>query len=256
VRRALERRSAHTVVRGLLSAAVMPNTLDWCASLCQGRVLRAIAVTMAVGACGGAVASSPSEGEPRDVGSSDASVPPSASCPGTNDIDTKAAIGRACASEGAYCLNPACNPCTSACPAVACTHGTWTPAINTAICTTAPDASPVLAHDSSAPTLDGGACGTLDLSSFDTSCASDSDCLAAGGGTFCTGQPVCTCPGALINVKEQARYQAELLDLESRFPPSRPGCNCPYFGRPTCVQGQCTLCGGASGVHPGCPDAW
>ena len=208
-----------------------------CAALCHGPALRAIVIAGALAGCGGIATSS------ADRSPSDASPPPPTGCPSYHDIDVRAAEGKACAPEGTYCLDPACDPCTMNCPAVACTRGTWTPAVNTALCTGTQDAS-----------VDTGACIVLDPATFDQTCKQDSDCLAATGGTFCSNAPWCMCPGATINVDGQSRYDAILQEIQSNLKPGPGGCSCPFFGTPRCVAKLCTLCGGAAGNSPGCPD--
>ena len=221
----------------------MTSYLVSCAALCRRRALRVIAIAIALSGCGGSLAS------PADGGPADGSVP-STGCPSYGDIDTQAAVGKACAPEGTYCLNPTCDPCNMNCPAVKCTQGTWTPAVNTALCTSAPDASP--GADAGAP--DARVCIDIDPTSFDQTCKGDSDCFEVTGGTFCGNGPWCMCGGASINVDDQSRYEAALADLRSRITPGPGGCFCPYLGSPRCVHGLCTLCGGPGGANPGCPD--
>jgi hypothetical protein len=101
---------------------------------------------------------------------------------------------------------------------------------------------------------DAGLCLTLDPAQYDNSCQVDDDCVAAGGGTFCDGKPWCMCPGATISASEKTRFDEALKQITSTVHESGMGCMCPYFGKATCVAGACTLCGGAAGWHPGCPD--
>jgi hypothetical protein len=83
---------------------------------------------------------------------------------------------------------------------------------------------------------------------FDTSCATDSDCIEVTLGDLCTAD--CLCGGASINAADQAEYQ----QLIAALPTTGSECECPFLGSPTCVAGQCTVCGPAS-HQPGCPDA-
>ncbi len=203
---------------GLLSRAV----------LCQLLSFPVIAITLA--GCGGVTMSSPGKSNP-DSGAPDAAT----TCPSIADINSGAALGKACAAEGAYCTDQACDPCVQNCPAVSCTNGVWTKAINTALCT----------GDASTQ------CPTIDGSGFDQSCQSDSDCVAVTSGTFCAGAPQCLCGRDAINVKDQSNYEQQLSSLEAQNPPGPGGCNCPFMGYPRCIADHCAICGGAA---PACPD--
>jgi hypothetical protein len=94
------------------------------------------------------------------------------------------------------------------------------------------------------------ACVTVDPSTYDRSCGSDSDCMAVIGGTLCAGS--CACPSnAAINVDGQSRYQQTIAAL----PPISFECNgCPPEApRVLCTQGTCTYCPrGALGDYSGC----
>lgn len=195
------------------------------ADLCQLLSVHVIAIVLA--GCGGVTTTSPS-----DPGASDAST----GCPSIPDINKKATLGKACASEGTYCTDPSCDPCVQNCPAVRCTGGTWKTAINTALCTG--DAAT--------------ACPSIDGSSFDRSCQMDSDCVSVVAGTFCPDGPACLCGRDVINVQDQDNYNAKLQPLiDSQADASGPACMCPAFGAPRCINSRCVLCGGAS---PACPD--
>jgi hypothetical protein len=214
------------------------------AVLCRPRGLRVTAILIALSGCGGAVASTSNGGPAADVSST------SPGCPSTSEIDGEAAVGQACAPEGTYCLNPACDACNMHCPAVSCTHGVWTPAVNTALCTSKPDAGPGIDA-----TPDGGACIDLDPRSFDQTCSGDSDCVEVTGGTFCAGASWCTCGGESINVDDKSRYDTAFKNIQSTLTPGPGGCFCPYLGSPRCAAGHCTLCGGPGGSpNDGCPD--
>jgi hypothetical protein len=83
------------------------------------------------------------------------------------------------------------------------------------------------------------ACVTVDPSTYDRSCGSDSDCMAIIGGTLCAG--ACACPdNAAINVDGHSRYQQAIAVL----PPLSFECNgCPpQAPRVLCIQGACTYC--------------
>jgi hypothetical protein len=94
------------------------------------------------------------------------------------------------------------------------------------------------------------ACVTVDPSTYDRACASDSDCMAVIGGTLCAG--ACACPAnAAINVDGQSRYQQTI----SVLPPISFECNgCPPEApRVLCIQGLCTYCPRAAlGDFTGC----
>jgi len=101
---------------------------------------------------------------------------------------------------------------------------------------------------------DGGTCVDLDVNSFDTSCAADTDCIAvAAPGVVCSGYN-CLCPGSAINADGGAAYEALLSKIK---PGPGPQCGCPALGQPRCVAAHCTFCpnpafGGP--IPPGCPD--
>ena len=204
------------------------------AALCHRYVVRVIAILIAFAGCGGAI----------DVTATGAPAASGSDCPSIHDIDTKAAVGEACSAEGTYCLNPACDSCAASCPAVACTRGVWTVAANTALCSEKRDAS----------VADAALCIEIDPASFDQACNVDSDCFQIAGGKFCSGGPWCMCGIAAINVADKTVYESEIQDLQTRLKPGPGVCSCPYFGTPRCVANHCTLCGGAAGHPPGCPD--
>jgi hypothetical protein len=213
------------------------------AVVCQ---LRASAVApIAIAACGGTVESTSSPSADGGASGTDASV----GCPNLSDIDDGAALGRACSSEGLYCTNVECDACTEACPAVACTHGEWSAAVNTAHCigdagvTSTPDAS-----------ADASECMAIGPAGFDEACGSDTDCVAVQAGEICSNGESCICLAASIDTSGEASYDSMVQQALMNVPPSaHPGCSCPYFGAPKCLGGMCTLCGGAS-QHAGCPD--
>jgi hypothetical protein len=94
---------------------------------------------------------------------------------------------------------------------------------------------------------DGAVCVDIDLSSYDRSCTTSSDCIAISAGTLCsTG---CLCGGSTINKSGDDRYQATLAQLSS----GGPVCDCPFFGQSECHHGSCTLCSGPT-ANPECSD--
>lgn len=104
-----------------------------------------------------------------------------------------------------------------------------------------------------AASSDAATCVTIDVSTYDKSCQTDSDCINVAVGTICSGYN-CLCGGAAISAGEQARYNAALASVQ---PGPGPFCSCPYFGGPRCIQAQCVYCPSSIGpmpAPPGCPD--
>jgi hypothetical protein len=97
-------------------------------------------------------------------------------------------------------------------------------------------------------------CVNVDLSTYDRSCRSDSDCVAVFGGTSCAG--TCDCgPNAAINVAGQCRYQSSYQQAFATVPPVSFECNgCPPDApRALCIEGVCMYCPrGALGDLDGC----
>ena len=94
----------------------------------------------------------------------------------------------------------------------------------------------------------GALCANIDLSTYDRSCCSDSDCVIvpSGSGLFCSGACACGgCGGTAVNADGQARYEQTVAPV---LPSLNYNCNCPAcssessaFGGPVCVQGVCTV---------------
>jgi hypothetical protein len=89
--------------------------------------------------------------------------------------------------------------------------------------------------------LDDVGCLEVDLSKFDRSCNSGSDCIIIAN-VLC---PACACPGAAINVNGEARYE----EAFSHRPPALLGpngqvetCGCAADQTPPslCLDGVCT----------------
>jgi hypothetical protein len=100
---------------------------------------------------------------------------------------------------------------------------------------------------------DGATCVDIDVSTYDRSCQTDTDCINVAAGTICSGYN-CLCGGAAISATEQDRYNAALASVQAG---PGPYCGCPYFGRPRCLQAQCVYCPSSIGPMPapsGCPD--
>jgi hypothetical protein len=94
---------------------------------------------------------------------------------------------------------------------------------------------------------DAGFCVDVDLSTYDTSCKADGDCINVTAGLICDGD--CLCGGsAAINVDGQARYEATIAPVQ------QAACECPVSGAPRCIARQCTLCGPGTNPFHECPD--
>jgi len=91
----------------------------------------------------------------------------------------------------------------------------------------------------------GGACVTIDLSAYDRSCVTDSDCTAVAEGSHCNFGCEGACPNAAINVRGRARYEQALPRPYPLGP--TPFCECGAIHAPDarCIDGQCAYCGGA-----------
>jgi hypothetical protein len=81
----------------------------------------------------------------------------------------------------------------------------------------------------------GGACVTIDPSSYATSCATASDCTIIAVGTLCDGS--CACGATPVSASERARYQAATASIAFAA--------CPCFAPPSpvCVAGTCVVPG-------------
>jgi hypothetical protein len=93
---------------------------------------------------------------------------------------------------------------------------------------------------------DTGVCVYVDLTTYDLSCKSDSDCIQITSGEICSGE--CTCGGSAINADGQAQYDQQLSEI------TLAPCGCPAIGVPRCITGTCTLCKFGPNGTPGCPD--
>jgi hypothetical protein len=83
----------------------------------------------------------------------------------------------------------------------------------------------------------GNTCGTIDPADYDQSCTADSDCVAEPAGDFCVRGRCTNCQGGAVNIKDQARYEADLASKIS----VQSLCPCANAGAPTCVLGKCTF---------------
>jgi hypothetical protein len=93
--------------------------------------------------------------------------------------------------------------------------------------------------------LDGDqACVQVEATMFDTSCTTSADCAPITAGLLC---PMgCLCRNAAINASSVDAWE-QLVD-----PLGLVGCHCATEGTPTCVAGQCVMCGNQFGDPPGC----
>ena len=79
------------------------------------------------------------------------------------------------------------------------------------------------------------ACGTIMASDYDQSCASDADCVTVPEGDFCDANRCTDCPNAVVSIRAQAQYEA---DLASKI--SKPfTCPCPSGPTAVCNNGRC-----------------
>jgi hypothetical protein len=92
---------------------------------------------------------------------------------------------------------------------------------------------------------DAARCVDVELSTFDPSCNTSSDCVSITAGEVCSGE--CLCGGdSAINQSGLNRYEAEISGLKFA------DCDCPVSPMPQCIHGQCTMCG--PGTAGSCPD--
>lgn len=100
---------------------------------------------------------------------------------------------------------------------------------------------------------DANRCVEIDVTGYDTSCATDDDCIDVTAGTFCgPGPQICLCGGTAVSASEQSRYDSVVQSLETE------ACPCPYLGNARCITSTCVFCpsfGGGADSPPGCPDA-
>ncbi len=101
-------------------------------------------------------------------------------------------------------------------------------------------ATPDAAEDGATDGASSEHCSIL-ASSYDESCAIDSDCVAVAEVPLC-GDP-CSCLTGAINARDQARYSRDLSPLAP--PPGMTACHCPCEAtHPRCCEGRCTnACG-------------
>jgi hypothetical protein len=93
---------------------------------------------------------------------------------------------------------------------------------------------PGFGPEDAAPPPDAPGCVDVDPTTYDTSCAVDSDCIDVATGVLCADY--CPCGGTLINVAGQARYWAAVAPVVTGQ------CGCVAEGVARCVQGECIRC--------------
>ena len=91
------------------------------------------------------------------------------------------------------------------------------------------------------------ACVDIDLSTYDTSCVENIDCITIQSGEVCSGS--CDCGGSPVSASEQARYDQATSGIVFA------GCPCPSGGLLECIAGTCVICGYGPNRPAGCPDA-
>ena len=94
-------------------------------------------------------------------------------------------------------------------------------------------------------------CIDVSTSSFDTSCATDDDCIDVTTGHLCSAN-TCWCGGSAISASEEKHYDDTVAPVVG----GNVACPCPFLGRARCVETQCVFCGAFDeGSNPaGCPD--
>jgi hypothetical protein len=120
------------------------------------------------------------------------------------------------------------------------------------------DDSDASSDDTGTGTTDGGTgdggftndagvhCVDVDLSTFDTSCVTNSDCTVIQSGQICDGS--CECGGSPVNVDGEATYQQDVSGIVFA------GCPCAAELPPACVGNICTTCTGSPSDPPECGD--
>jgi hypothetical protein len=234
------------------------------------------------GGSGIIIGSGGGSGEGSGGGSSECvnvEVTPAALACSTDSDCTLIASGTVCADE-CQCPNTPVNeaaatayengipksggpPIACACPAEVapqCIGGQCTTCGDLTPCgTTIEDAGPpIIIVDAGPPSFDSGppiiedggvfedgstgTCVDIDLSTYDQSCNTTSDCIDILSGEVCDG--TCDCFGSPVNISEQARYDQAISGIEFAE------CGCPAFPPPQCIGGMCLNCGDPSNPCP------
>ncbi len=132
---------------------------------------------------------------------------------------------------------PVCN--CPASPVPQCLGGVCTPC-------TGLRSDPPACHSIADAGPDGSMCVQVDLTTYDQSCETVSDCMSVTEGVLCPDS--CACGGAAVNISEALRYQEALLARGSSI-----ACPCAAPRPITCIENKCVLCPlGPQG--PVCPD--
>jgi hypothetical protein len=93
------------------------------------------------------------------------------------------------------------------------------------------------------PSEDAGkSCVDITVQPSDLTCVRDSDCTTAETGLICSTD-MCHCPTTAVN-------QVAAKRISSETPPIVNVCACVDIGVSSCIQGQCTFCGGPG--QPAC----
>jgi hypothetical protein len=89
-------------------------------------------------------------------------------------------------------------------------------------------------------------CVFIDLSTYDTSCVTNSDCTIIAAGQVCDGS--CDCGGSPVNVDGEATYEQAVSGIVFAE------CPCAAELPPACVGTTCTACSGSPTDPPECGD--
>jgi hypothetical protein len=102
-------------------------------------------------------------------------------------------------------------------------------------CTIADEAgdSGITIDDGSVSVEGSSTCVDIELSSYDRSCTTASDCIEITSGEICPGS--CECGGSTINKDGQAKYEAAISGIKTA------ACPCAAGPLPECVHGKCTM---------------
>lgn len=115
-------------------------------------------------------------------------------------------------------------------PVPSCVHGTCT------VCGLG-STDPACSSDAGAA-LDANVCVNVELSTYDQSCTTASDCVTITAGEICTDS--CACGGSTINKSGQGRYDEQIASLDAHGGMGGV-CHCPVEKVPECLHGTCTI---------------
>lgn len=109
------------------------------------------------------------------------------------------------------------------------------------------DGGTTTGDDTGVGTTDGGIeCVFIDLSTYDTSCVTNTDCTVIASGQVCDGS--CDCGGSPVNVDGEATYEQAVSGI------AFAECPCAAELPPACVGTTCTACSGGPTDPPECGD--